>query len=85
MSTLQKLRLLALNQSHQEKKGLLKLFLEETINKQGEDIRTLMKGNVKLQIVFIENESLKKMVAKLEDEIQQCKKASFKINAPKQD
>ena len=49
------------------------ISLQETINKQGEEIRTLMKENVKLQIVVIENESLKKVVAKLEDEIQECK------------
>ena len=36
-----------------------------------------MKANVKLQTVDIENESLKKVVAKLEDEIQECKKASL--------
>ena len=33
------------------------ISLQETINKQGEEIRTLMKENVKLQIVVIENES----------------------------
>ena len=37
---------------------------QETINEQGEEIRILMKENVKPQIVFIE--VLKKMVTKLE-------------------
>mgnify|MGYP000662735094 CR=1 FL=1 len=44
------------------------------------EIRTLIKENAKLQIVVIENESLKKMVAKLEDEIQDCTRASFETN-----
>ena len=49
------------------------ISLQETINKQDKVIRTLMKENAKLQIVVIENESLKKMFAKLEDEIKECK------------
>ena len=54
--------------------------LQETINKKGEEIRTQMKENAKLQIVVIENESLKIMVAKLDDMIQECKRASFETN-----
>ena len=56
------------------------ISLQETINKQIEEIRTLMKENAKIQIVVIENESLKKMVANLEDEIQECKRLYFEIN-----
>ena len=56
------------------------ISLQETINKQGEKIRILMKENAKLQIVVIENEGLKKMVVKLEEEIQECKRASFETN-----
>mgnify|MGYP006872776111 CR=1 FL=1 len=36
-----------------------------------------MKENDKHQIAIIENESFKKMVIKPEDEIKECKKASF--------
>ena len=39
-----------------------------------------MKENTKLQIVVIENEGLEKMVAKLEEEIQERKRASFETN-----
>ena len=56
------------------------ISLQETINKQGEEIRTLMKENTKLQSVVIENESLKQVVAKLQEEIQECKRASFETN-----
>ena len=38
----------------------------------------LMKDNVKLQIIVIENQSLMKTIVKLEDEIRECKKASLK-------
>ena len=40
------------------------ISLQETINKMGEEIRTLTKENAKLQNVFMENESLKKVVIK---------------------
>ena len=50
------------------------ISLQEKINKQCEEIRTLMKENTKLQIVVIENESIKKMIAKLEDKIQEYKR-----------
>ena len=56
------------------------ISLQETINKQGEEIRMLMKENTKLQSVVIENESLKQVVAKLQEEIQECKRASFETN-----
>ena len=36
------------------------IVIQETINKHGKVIRTLMKENAKLQIVIIENGSLKK-------------------------
>ena len=36
-----------------------------------------MKENAKLHIVVIENGDLKKMVANLEDELHECKKASL--------
>ena len=40
-----------------------------------------MKENVKVQnVVIFQNESLKKMVANLEDEIQECKRLYFEIN-----
>ena len=52
------------------------LSFQETINKQGEKIRILMKENAKLQIVVIENERLKKITIKLEDEVRKCKKTS---------
>ena len=39
-----------------------------------------MKENAKLQIVVIESECLKKMVAKLEKEIQECKRSYFITN-----
>ena len=54
------------------------ISLQETINKQDEKIKTLMKESAKLHIVVIENGDLKKMVANLEDEIHECKKASLK-------
>ena len=47
------------------------ISFQETINKLGEEIRALNKENAKLQIVVIENENLKKLVAKLEDKIQE--------------
>ena len=66
----------AINSTTMEKMFMSHLIsLQETINKQGEEIRILMKENAKLQIVVIENEGLKKMVAKLEEEIQDCEKA----------
>ena len=40
-----------------------------------------MKENAKLHIVVIENGDLKKMVANLEDELHECKKASLKKRA----
>ena len=54
------------------------ISLQETINKMGEEIRMLTKENAKYQNVVMENESLKKVVAKLEDKIQECKKDSSK-------
>ena len=66
----------AIYSATKEKMLMSHLFsLQETINKKGEEIRTQMKENVKLQIVFID-----KMVAKLQDKIQECKRASFKTN-----
>ena len=56
------------------------ISLQETINEKGGEIQTLLKVNAKLRMVVIKNGSLKKMVAKLEDEIQECKRASFKTN-----
>mgnify|MGYP006889386170 CR=1 FL=1 len=44
-----------------------------------------MKENTKLQIVVIENESIKKMIAKLEDKIQEYKRFIRNKWAPKQD
>ena len=38
------------------------ISLQETINKMGEEIRTLTKENAKFQNVVMENESLKKVV-----------------------
>ena len=71
----------AINSTTMEKMLMSHLIsLQETINKQGEEIRILMKENAKLQIVVIENEGLKKMVVKLEEEIQECKRASFETN-----
>ena len=42
--------------------------LQETINKQGEEIRLLLTDNSKLQVLIVENENHKSMVTKLEDE-----------------
>ena len=39
-----------------------------------------MKDNAKLQIVTLDNEGLKKIVAKLEEEIQEWKRVSFETN-----
>ena len=39
-----------------------------------------MEENSKLKIVVIENEDLKQMVAKLEDEIRECKQHSLETN-----
>ena len=55
------------------------ISLQETINKLGEEIRALNKENAKLQIVVIENENLKKVVAKLEDKIQETDEHLNKI------
>ena len=44
-----------------------------------EEIRTLMKENVKLHIIVIENES-KKMVTKLQEEFKECTKSYFETN-----
>ena len=40
----------------------------------------LMKENVKLQIIVIENETLMKTIVKLEDEIREYTKTSLKTN-----
>ena len=45
----------------------------------GEEIRTLTKENAKFQNVVMENESLKKVVAKLEDKIQETNERLNKI------
>ena len=55
------------------------ISLQETINKLGEEIRALNKDNAKLQVVVIENENLKKVVAKLEDKIQETDEHLNKI------
>ena len=55
------------------------ISLQETINKLGEEIRALNKDNAKLQVVVIENENLKKVVAKLEDKIQETDERLNKI------
>ena len=49
------------------------ISLQETINKQNEEIGPLMHENTKPQFIVIENESLKKTFAKLEDEIREQK------------
>ena len=46
---------------------------------QGEEVRALMKENAKLQIIVIENESLKKTVSKL-NEIREYKQGSQGTN-----
>ena len=53
------------------------ISFQETINKQGEEIRALMTEDTKLQIIVIENESLKKTVAKLQEEIRESKVVSL--------
>ena len=55
------------------------MSLQETINKLGEEVRALNKDNAKLQIVVIENENLTKVVAKLEDKIQETDEHLNKI------
>ena len=44
--------------------------------------RLLIKENAKLQVIVIENEneSLKQIVLELEDEVRECKHASFETN-----
>ena len=39
------------------------IALQRIVNKQGKDIRTLMKKNAKLKVVVIENQGLTQMVA----------------------
>ena len=69
----------AINSTTMEKMLMSHLIsLQETINKLGEEIRALNKENAKLQIV-IENETLKKVVAKLEDKIQETDEHLNKI------
>ena len=55
------------------------ITLQETINKMGEEVRTLTKENAKLQNVVMENESLKKVVARLEDKIEEANERLNKI------
>ena len=38
--------------------------VQETINKQGEEIGVRMRDNAKLEVLIIENENLKRMVIK---------------------
>ena len=59
---------------------MFKNATNETIDKKGNEIRAVVNENAKLHITLIENGSLKKMVAKLEDEIQESKKAYFETN-----
>ena len=49
------------------------IYLKDSISKQGEDIRALMQENAKLQIISIENESHKKAIVKLKDEVREYK------------
>ena len=65
--------------------------LQETVNKQGEDLRALTTENGSLRVLVIENENLKKTInmqatrlAQLENEVQECKRSLVEMNALKE-
>ncbi|MCO5560135.1 hypothetical protein L7F22_013742 [Adiantum nelumboides] len=65
--------------------------LQETVNKQGEDLRALAMENGTLRVLVVENEHLKKMLEmqttrlmQLENEVQECKRSFVEMNALKE-
>ncbi|MCO5594279.1 hypothetical protein L7F22_048308 [Adiantum nelumboides] len=64
--------------------------LQETVNKQGEDLRALAMENGTLRVLVVENEHLKKVLEmqttrlmQLENEVQECKRSFVELNALK--
>ncbi|MCO5547927.1 hypothetical protein L7F22_001382 [Adiantum nelumboides] len=65
--------------------------LQETINKQGKDLRALAMENGTLRVLVVENEHLKKVLEmqttrlmQLENEVQECKCSFVEMNALKE-
>ncbi|RYA83982.1 hypothetical protein DD594_26665, partial [Enterobacter cloacae complex sp. 4DZ1-17B1] len=65
--------------------------LQETINKQGEDLRALARENVTLRVLVVENENLKRTLEmqtthlmQLEEEVKECKHSFVDLNALKE-
>ncbi|MCO5581281.1 hypothetical protein L7F22_035160 [Adiantum nelumboides] len=65
--------------------------LQETVNKQGEDLRALAMENGTLRVLVVENEHLKKVLEmqttrlmQLENEVQECKRSFVEMNALKE-
>lgn len=65
--------------------------LQETVNKQGEDLRALAMENGTLRVLVVENEHLKKSLEmqttrlmQLEEEVKECKRSLVDLNALKE-
>ncbi|MCO5558495.1 hypothetical protein L7F22_012079 [Adiantum nelumboides] len=65
--------------------------LQETVNKQGEDLRALAMENGTLRVLIVANEHLKKVLEmqttrlmQLENEVQECKRSFVEMNALKE-
>lgn len=65
--------------------------LQETVNKQGEDLRALAMENGTLRVLHVENENLKKTLEmqnarlmQLEDEVKECRRTLVDMNALKE-
>ncbi|RYA68327.1 hypothetical protein DD595_25590, partial [Enterobacter cloacae complex sp. 4DZ3-17B2] len=65
--------------------------LQETVNKQGEDLRALAMENGTLRVLVVENENLKRTLEmqttrlmQLEEEVKECKRSLVDLNALKE-